>query len=81
MKTIILTSFLLLSGCSGVPMYVDRASGAYDESLSAAELWVCRGASIGSVVRAYGQDDATWAAWRQLCGYNGQKVDRPNLPQ
>lgn len=71
---IILCAVLALSGCSAG---IQRAADAYDDSLVAAEVWVCRGASIGSIVRAYGRDDATWNAWKTLCGYDGVNVPRP----
>lgn len=67
----------LLTGCSSLAPGVQRAAEAYDDSLVAAEVWMCRGASIGSIVRQYARDDATWAAWRTLCGYDGVDVPRP----
>ena len=68
MKTAaVLAAVLVLAGCASAEPYVDRAAQGYDKSLDAAELWVCRGASVGSVVRAYGRSDATWQAWLELC--------------
>lgn len=72
-----LVLLLPLTGCAGLAPGVQRAADAYDDSLAAAEVWMCRGASIGSVVRAYGRDDASWEAWRTLCGYDGADVPRP----
>lgn len=77
MRWFLLLFVVALGGCAGVAPVVQRAADSYDESLVAAELWVCRGASVGSVVRHYGRDDATWAAWRRLCGYSGTEAARP----
>lgn len=65
---------MALSGCTTLAPGVQRAADAYDESLQAAELWMCRGASVGAVVRAYGHSDEQWAAWRTLCGYTGVSI-------
>lgn len=70
-------TIVLLSGCSALPPAVQRASDAYDESLIAAEVWICRGASGGAIMRHYGRDEKTWAAWRHLCGYAGAALERP----
>lgn len=77
MKLFTLLCVLALTGCSTLAPGVQRASEAYDDSLVAAEVWLCRGASIGSVVRAYGRDEAAWEAWKTLCGYGGTDVNRP----
>lgn len=69
-----------LTGCAAVAPGVQRAADAYDESLVAAEVWICRGASVGSIVRAYGRDEVSWQAWRTLCGYSGSEVPRPVPP-
>lgn len=74
---IIILAALALSGCSALAPGVQRAADAYDDSLQAAEVWMCRGASIGSIVRQYGRDEASWQAWRTLCGYAGVDVPRP----
>ncbi len=75
LKTLIIASVLTLTGCTAPG--VQRAAEAYDDSLAAAEVWMCRGASVGSIVRAYGRSDESWEAWRQLCGYQGVDVHRP----
>ena len=56
---------------------VAEASRAYDESLANAEVWVCRGASVGSVVRRYGVSEDQWAAWMRLCQYDKSGLLRP----
>lgn len=40
---------------------------AYDEGLENAEFYICRAASVGSIVRRYGQDAKLFSAWRALC--------------
>lgn len=40
---------------------------AYDEGLENAEFYICRAASVGSIVRRYGQDAKLFHAWRALC--------------
>ena len=59
---------LLLSGCVGVPStVVDRGAEAMDKALIASEFVMCKGASVGSVQRRYGQSAELAAAWRTLC--------------
>ena len=65
---------LLLGGCGFTP-YGDFARGAVteygaqamDEGLVNAEFFVCRAASVGSVVRRYGKSAETAEAWKTLC--------------
>ena len=40
---------------------------AYDEGLENAEFYICRAASVGSIVRRYGQEPKLFHAWRALC--------------
>lgn len=70
--TVTLLVVLGLTGCASPSglffrnTFMGRASNAYDESLVNAEGWMCRGASIGSVVRAYGGSPDRWEAWLKL---------------
>jgi len=87
MKLLIAASALLLSGCItsgaiGARDYaVSNAADAYDESLHNAELWVCRGSSVGSVVRRYASSDELWESYLKLCGYKGDAPTRPLSPE
>ena len=58
---------LTLSGCAYVPVAIDRAAAANDEAVTSAEWVICKGASIGSIRRAYGDRPEVWA---QLCKEN-----------
>lgn len=58
---------LLLSGCAYAPAVIDTVAKANDAALTAAELEICRGASVGSVIRRYGQDPIKARAWRDIC--------------
>ncbi len=40
---------------------------AMDEGLVNAEFFVCRAASVGSVIRRYGRSRETAEAWKTLC--------------
>ena len=40
---------------------------AYDEGLINAEWFICSAASVGAIMRRYGQSEKTAAAWRALC--------------
>lgn len=54
----------ILSGCTTA---ITKVSKANDTALQASEAVLCRGASIGSIMRKYGSDPAKAAAWRVLC--------------
>ena len=65
---------LLLAGCGLTPQgdAVRRAvqtKGAevYDEGLANSEFFICRAASVGSVMRRYGRSRDLADAWRTLC--------------
>lgn len=55
---------LTLSGCAYVPVAIDRAADASDEAVKSAEFIICKGASVGSIRRAYGDRPEVWA---ELC--------------
>jgi len=40
---------------------------AYDEGLVNAEWFLCKAASVGAVLRRYGQSEHLMDAWRALC--------------
>lgn len=60
-------ALLFLGACAQVDAY--QAAVAYagakaaDDALETAEWFVCKGASIGAVRRAHGQDAATYRAF------------------
>lgn len=56
-----------LAACAAVGPAVDRIAQANDAALAAAELEICRGASIGAIMRKYGQDPIKARAWRDMC--------------
>lgn len=60
--------FLLLfvTGCQTAPV-VQKVADVNDQSLESAELIMCKGASVGSVTRRYGNDVVLSRAWRDLC--------------
>ncbi|KKM60281.1 hypothetical protein LCGC14_1543440 [marine sediment metagenome] len=47
---------------------------AYDEGLSNSEFFICKAASVGSVLRRYGRSEETAAAWRAICRGNPEAV-------
>lgn len=61
--TIILVS---LSGCSAIQTAVGKASSLNDEALKSSEFTICRGASVGSVLRRYNTKELA-DAWVRLC--------------
>jgi hypothetical protein len=71
---------LLLAGCSPQSLAardaaVDAGAEANDRALAAAEFAMCRGASIGSVMRRYATSADRAAAWRTLCLANGEAAE------
>jgi len=67
MKSLALVFVLALSGCAAIGPAVQKVAEANDVALAAAELEICRAASIGAVMRRYGQDPIKARAWRDLC--------------
>jgi hypothetical protein len=53
---------LILSGCVLGPTITEQASDANDEAVRSAEFVLCRGASVGSIRRAFGDRPEVWAA-------------------
>ncbi len=72
---------LLLAGCGFTPEGIAardlvKTVGAqvYDEGLANSEFFICKAASIGSVLRRYARSEETAAAWRTLCRDNAEAV-------
>ena len=58
---------LAAPGCTSyVHRAVDRAAEVSDDALNAAEFTICRGASIGSIRRHYGEPSRA-RIWAALC--------------
>lgn len=58
---------LTVGGCAQLQKGVTVLSSANDGLLEASEMGVCRGASVGSVVRRYWSDPSRAKAWGDLC--------------
>ena len=67
-KTTILGCFaaLFMSGCAALGSVVQQGARANDEALASAEFTICRGASVGSVMRKYNTEEKA-LAWQELC--------------
>ena len=79
MKLIGFAMVLFLGGCGFTPLgdsirsaVKDYGAQAYDEGLENSEFYICKAASVGSVVRRYGGNKA--AAWNKLCTEDGQGI-------
>ena len=73
---IVMGILAFLSGCGAtaqgdfVRAQVENyGSKAYDKGLENSEFFLCRAASVGSVMRRYKGDDAKWLAWQEICGF------------
>jgi len=64
--TIILT-IVLLAGCTSLTSLFTKGAAINDDALIAAEAVICKGASIGSIMRRYGVSEAKAKAWKDLC--------------
>lgn len=71
MKLLTATILILLSGCAQFSSVkggvVDQAAAVSDEALATSEFMLCRGITVGSWMRAYGNDPIKAAAWRAIC--------------
>lgn len=74
-------ALFLLAGCGFTPESIAardlvKAVGAqvYDEGLANSEFFICKAASVGSVLRRYARSEETAAAWRILCRDNPEAV-------
>lgn len=61
---VVIVAAFMQAGCAYVPVAVDKASEANDEAVRAAEFTLCRGASVGSIRRAFNDRPHVWA---ELC--------------
>ena len=57
---------LLLAGCAATPI-ADQLAGPADGLRDSAEVALCRAITVGSWMRAYGNDPEKAQAWRTLC--------------
>ena len=73
-RSMALAATLFVAGC-GFTSEGDAARAfvkqygeqAFDEGLINSEWFICRAASIGSILRRYGKSADLAAAWRKLC--------------
>lgn len=79
MKAVAIVTTLLLGGCGFTPFgdsirsaVKDYGAQAYDEGLVNSEFYICKAASIGSIIRRYSGDKAE--AWNTLCIEDGQGI-------
>ncbi len=70
---IIATALLILTGCSALSQIFEAGAEASDKALIASEAVICRGASIGSVIRRYDTEEKA-KAWKELCTNNSEAV-------
>lgn len=76
MKTlIIILSLLLLPGCAGMSALFSKGAEINDDALTAAEAVICKGASIGSVMRRYGISEEKALAWKEMCTQENEAAD------
>lgn len=73
---------MFLSGCGQTQIgdrirdaIKERGAEVYDTGLENAEFFICRGASVGAVMRRYGSDVEKAQAWRTLCTADPDGVD------
>ena len=63
---LLVVAILGLSGCAYKGDVIRYAAEANDTAVADAEFVLCRGASVGSIRRAYGTPDRT-QVWKDLC--------------
>lgn len=78
MKYLIAIILIALPGCaplnavqSGI---ADRGAAISDEALQTSEFMLCRGITVGSWLRAYGDSAERAAAWRTLCSRQAKET-------
>ncbi len=59
----------VMTGCT-LDTAIKKGAKANDDALIAAEFVICRGASIGAILRRYGKDKAAMEGWKLLCNRN-----------
>lgn len=71
MKTAVAILALALAGCTGLDTLqstvANGGAAAADEVKDTAEFALCRGITVGSWLRAYGNSADRAQAWRVLC--------------
>ena len=55
-----------ISGCSMLADVAEYAASANDEALKSSEFLICRGGSVGAIMRRYNTPDLR-EAWRKMC--------------
>lgn len=75
LSLVLIALSFVLSGCGWTPWgdsirnaVSSYGAQAYDEGLANSQFFICKAASVGSVMRLYGKSQATADAWRTLCG-------------
>jgi hypothetical protein len=58
---------LLMSGCSNLSVLADKGADGYDKVRKGAEFTLCRGLSVGDVLRAYPAGTPEGDGWWGLC--------------
>ena len=80
MRHLILSAPLALSGCANLGELAQEGADAADKALVGAEFVVCRGDSVGAIMRRYAATPELWNAWLTICGYNAPAPGQPSLP-
>ena len=63
---LVLLSCYFMTGCSTLSKIANAAANANDEALKTSEFAICRGASVGAVLRRYNTKELA-DAWVKLC--------------
>jgi len=64
----------MISGCSSIPAMFSKGADINDNALIAAEAVICKGSSIGSVMRRYGVNENKAKAWKELCSNHNNEA-------
>ena len=71
-QVLALCALLLLPGCESLQLFksaaADKGAAAVDTVRDDAEFVMCRGITVGSWIRRYGNSPKQAGAWRTLCG-------------
>jgi hypothetical protein len=70
-KLFLILFLALLAGCSTIGSV---GATVNDTMLTDAQFMICSGVSVGSWMRAYGNDLVKVQAWRDLCGTTVQQA-------
>lgn len=66
-----------VTGCNTLAPVIDAGAKINDEAVQGAETTICRAASVGAIVRSYGQNPEKLKAWCGLCGDSAGIVCNP----